>query len=48
MTECSYYLCETRRRPIRPGSAGFAQPGHDVRLLDPDDAAPRCRPARRA
>src|SRR5262249_55665916 len=35
MTECSYYLCETRSRPIRPGSAGFAQPGHDVRLLDP-------------
>src|SRR5438477_4285067 len=24
MTECSYYLCETRSRPIRPGSAGFA------------------------
>ncbi len=36
MTECSYYLCETRARPIRPGSAGFVQPGHDVRLLDPD------------
>ncbi len=35
MTECSYYLCETCERPIRPGSAGFAQPGHDVKLLDP-------------
>jgi len=35
MTECSYYLCETKARPIRPGSAGFAQPGHDVKLLDP-------------
>ena len=35
MTECSYYLCETKARPIRPGSAGFAQPGHDVRLVDP-------------
>ena len=35
MTECSYYLCATRARPIRPGSAGFVQPGHDVRLLDP-------------
>jgi acyl-coenzyme A synthetase/AMP-(fatty) acid ligase len=35
MTECSYYLCETKERPIRPGSAGFAQPGHDVKLLDP-------------
>jgi acetyl-CoA synthetase len=36
MTECSYYLCQTKRRPIRPGSAGFAQPGHDVKLLDPE------------
>jgi acetyl-CoA synthetase len=36
MTECSYYLCQTTARPIRPGSAGFAQPGHDVKLLDPD------------
>jgi acyl-coenzyme A synthetase/AMP-(fatty) acid ligase len=36
MTECSYYLCQTKKRPIRPGSAGFAQPGHEVRLLDPE------------
>ena len=35
MTECSYYLCETRSRPIRPGSAGFAQPGHAITLRDP-------------
>ncbi len=35
MTECSYYLCHTKSRPIRPGSVGFAQPGHDVKLLDP-------------
>jgi acetyl-CoA synthetase len=35
MTECSYYLCETVSQPIRPGSAGFAQPGHHVKLLDP-------------
>jgi acyl-coenzyme A synthetase/AMP-(fatty) acid ligase len=35
MTECSYYLCSTRSRPIRPGSAGFAQPGHAVTLRDP-------------
>jgi acyl-coenzyme A synthetase/AMP-(fatty) acid ligase len=39
MTECSYYLCETVSRPIRPGSAGFAQPGHEVRLLDPETLA---------
>jgi acyl-coenzyme A synthetase/AMP-(fatty) acid ligase len=35
MTECSYYVCATPSRPIRPGSAGFVQPGHEVRLLDP-------------
>lgn len=35
MTECSYYICQTTRRPIRPGSAGMVQPGHDVRILDP-------------
>jgi acyl-coenzyme A synthetase/AMP-(fatty) acid ligase len=35
MTECSYYLCATRSRPIRPGSAGFAQPGHAITLRDP-------------
>jgi acetyl-CoA synthetase len=36
MTECSYYLCQTTGRPVRPGSCGFAQPGHDVKLLDPN------------
>jgi acyl-coenzyme A synthetase/AMP-(fatty) acid ligase len=39
MTEFSYYLCQTRSRPIRPGSVGFAQPGHAVRLLDPTTLA---------
>lgn len=36
MSECSYYLSESVFRPIRPGSAGFPQPGHNVRLLDPE------------
>ncbi len=36
MSEVSYYLSENKFRSIRPGSAGFPQPGHDVRLLDPD------------
>lgn len=36
MTECSYYISQPRRWPIRPGSAGFPQPGHAVRLLDPE------------
>jgi acyl-coenzyme A synthetase/AMP-(fatty) acid ligase len=36
MSEISYYLSQPKSRPIRPGSAGFPQPGHDVRLLDPD------------
>jgi acyl-coenzyme A synthetase/AMP-(fatty) acid ligase len=36
MSEFSYYLSQSRARPIRPGSAGFPQPGHDVKLLDPE------------
>ncbi len=36
MSEFSYYLSQSRFRPIRPGSAGFPQPGHAIRLLDPD------------
>lgn len=40
MSEFSYYLCETKSRPIRPGSAGFAQPGHAIALLDPDTLQP--------
>jgi acyl-coenzyme A synthetase/AMP-(fatty) acid ligase len=39
MSECSYYLSQNKLRPIRPGSAGFPQPGHDVRLLDPETRA---------
>jgi acyl-coenzyme A synthetase/AMP-(fatty) acid ligase len=40
MSEFSYYLCETKSRPIRPGSAGFPQPGHAIQLLDPDTLQP--------
>jgi acyl-coenzyme A synthetase/AMP-(fatty) acid ligase len=36
MSEFSYYLSQSRHRPIRPGSAGFPQPGHDIRLLTPE------------
>jgi acetyl-CoA synthetase len=39
MSEFSYYLSQGKLRPIRPGSAGFPQPGHDIRLLDPDTFA---------
>jgi acyl-coenzyme A synthetase/AMP-(fatty) acid ligase len=39
MSEFSYYLSQSRFRPIRPGSAGFPQPGHDIRLLDPETLA---------
>jgi len=39
MSECSYYLSENKFRPIRPGSAGFPQPGHAVKLLDPETLA---------
>jgi acyl-coenzyme A synthetase/AMP-(fatty) acid ligase len=40
MSECSYYISQPRGMPIRPGSAGFPQPGHDVRLLDPRTLEP--------
>jgi acetyl-CoA synthetase len=36
MSEISYYVSQGKDRPIRPGSAGFPQPGHDVRLLAPE------------
>ena len=39
MSEMSYYLSQSRQRPIRPGSAGFPQPGHDIKLLDPETLA---------
>jgi len=34
MSELSYYISQNKLHPIRPGSAGFPQPGHDVHLLD--------------
>jgi len=36
MSECSYYISHSLNNPIRPGSAGFVQPGHTVKLIDPD------------
>ena len=39
MSEFSYYLSQSKFRPIRPGSAGFPQPGHAIRLLDPETLA---------
>ncbi len=36
MSECSYYISHSKNNPIRPGSAGFVQPGHIVKLLDPE------------
>lgn len=36
MSEFSYYISHSKHRPIRPGSAGFPQPGHEVMLLDED------------
>ena len=36
MSEFSYYLSQSQYRPIRPGSAGFPQPGHNIKLLDPE------------
>jgi acetyl-CoA synthetase len=39
MSEFSYYLSQSKFRPIRPGSAGFPQPGHQIKLLNPDTLA---------
>jgi acyl-coenzyme A synthetase/AMP-(fatty) acid ligase/citrate lyase beta subunit len=36
MSEFSYYISHSKYRAIRPGSAGFVQPGHNVKLLDPN------------
>jgi acyl-coenzyme A synthetase/AMP-(fatty) acid ligase len=36
MSEFSYYLSQSVFRPIRAGSAGFAQPGHAIKLLNPE------------
>ncbi len=36
MSEISYYISHSIYNPIRPGSAGFVQPGHKVYLLNPD------------
>ncbi len=36
MSEISYYISHSIHNPIRPGSAGFVQPGHKVYLLDPE------------
>jgi acyl-coenzyme A synthetase/AMP-(fatty) acid ligase len=39
MSEFSYYLSQSKFRPIRPGSAGFPQPGHAIKLLNPETLA---------
>ena len=36
MSEFSYYLSQSVHRPIRAGSAGFPQPGHQIRLINPE------------
>ena len=36
MSEFSYYLSQSQFRPIRPGSPGFPQPGHTIKLLNPE------------
>lgn len=40
MSEFSYYLSQSIFRPIRAGSAGFPQPGHDITLLNPETREP--------
>lgn len=40
MSEFSYYLSQSIYRPIRAGSAGFPQPGHQIQLLNPETLVP--------
>ncbi len=34
MSEFSYYISQSKKFPIRPGAAGFIQPGHGVLLIN--------------
>lgn len=34
MSECSYYLSQHPSQAVKPGSAGFPQPGHHIALLN--------------
>ena len=34
MSEFSYYISQHKQAAIKPGAAGFPQPGHNVQLLD--------------
>ncbi|MET1255815.1 acyl-CoA synthetase [Aliikangiella maris] len=34
MSEFSYYISQNKNHPVIPGSAGFIQPGHDIKLLN--------------
>ncbi len=43
MSEFSYYLSQSIHRPIRAGSAGFPQPGHDIKLVNPETLQPVAR-----
>jgi len=36
MSEFSYYISQRIDKPIRPGAAGFPQPGHNIQLLTGD------------
>lgn len=36
MSEFSYYISQRIDKPIRPGAAGFPQPGHDIKILAGD------------
>lgn len=40
MSEFSYYLSQSKFRPIRAGSAGFPQPGHAIELINPETMQP--------
>jgi acetyl-CoA synthetase len=39
MSEFSYYISQRIDRAIRPGAAGFPQPGHNIQILSGDGSA---------
>ncbi|MGB0495491.1 MAG: acyl-CoA synthetase [Kangiellaceae bacterium] len=39
MSEFSYYISQRKDKPIRPGAAGFPQPGHNIQLFSGDGSS---------
>ncbi|WP_444995068.1 acyl-CoA synthetase [Aliikangiella sp. IMCC44359] len=42
MSEFSYYISQHKHKAIKPGSAGFPQPGHNLQLLNANNQPVTC------